>query len=403
MVRWEDFGLRHRDRYESARTRPDVPHPRLVGVHRRGLESVGQPFVGITTDGEVIEGLFDDEKKTDTGPVLEAALHFVSTLTGDEVDRVVLPTGSADQRLWLNIQPNVFRHGLMLEDLAGPARQAALDVVRASYSARGFSTIRDVMGINGLLAEITGHPDMYGEWPYFFSFFGQPSADEPWSWQLDGHHVNLNCTVAGDRLRFTPTFLGSEPCRVNEGRLAGTEVFRLEQQVGLDMIRSLSRPQLNEALLTPLMERDPAKPMSGRMKFDAFRDNAVEPYAGIRADSLSDAQRNLLLKLVGTYVGWASDGPAADRMELVSQHLDETWFQWKGTTDDHGPFYYRVHSPVALVEFDHQPGVVFDNDTPSDHHIHTVLRTPNGGDYGFDILAHHLERNDHSHGTHEPR
>ena len=51
----------------------------------------------------------------------------------------------------------------LLEDLSGPARRAALDVVRASYSVRGFSTIRDVMRINDLLGEITGHPDMYGE------------------------------------------------------------------------------------------------------------------------------------------------------------------------------------------------------------------------------------------------
>ena len=32
-----------------------------------------------------------------------------------------------------------------------------------------------------------------------------------------------------------------------------------------------------------------------------------------------------------------------------------------GAVADDGPFYYRVHSPVVLIEFDHHPGVAFDN------------------------------------------
>ena len=53
------------------------------------------------------------------------------------------------------------------------------------------------------------------------------------------------------------------------------------------------------------------------------------------------------------------------------------------------PFYYRILSPVILVEFDHQSGIVYDNDTPSRDHIHTVVRTPNGNDYGKDLLHQH--------------
>ena len=32
--------------------------------------------------------------------------------------------------------------------------------------------------------------------------------------------------------------------------------------------------------------------------------------------------------------------------------------------------------------------------TPSQEHIHTIIRTPNGGDYGVDLLKLHLE-NEH--------
>ena len=84
----------------------------------------------------------------------------------------------------------------------------------------------------------------------------------------------------------------------------------------------------------------------------------------------------------------------------VDAQLDETWFAWFGGTGDEDPFYYRIHSPVVLVEFDHHPGVVFDNREPSHHHIHTIVRTPNGGDYGADLLARHHAAHDQRGGGH---
>jgi hypothetical protein len=55
---------------------------------------------------------------------------------------------------------------------------------------------------------------------------------------------------------------------------------------------------------------------------------------------------------------------------------------------------------VVLAEFDQHPGVVFDNDVPSRNHIHTVLRHPNGGDYGADLHRQHYDRYDHQAGAH---
>ena len=141
----------------------------------------------------------------------------------------------------------------------------------------------------------------------------------------------------------------------------------------------------------------------GRIEAGACHDNRVLPYQGIPAVDLTDAQRRLVVSLVDTYVGRMADDHAAVRMAEVTAHLDETWFSWYGGTGDASPFYYRVHSPVVLIEFDHHPGVVFDNEAPSRNHIHTVVRAPNGGDYGADLLRQHHERYDHSSGDHHPR
>jgi fructose-1,6-bisphosphatase/inositol monophosphatase family enzyme len=45
----------------------------------------------------------------------------------------------------------------------------------------------------------------------------------------------------------------------------------------------------------------------------------------------------------------------------------------------------------------------FDNEVPSRHHVHTVVRTPNGGDYGADLLRQHHEQFDHRDGHHHAR
>jgi hypothetical protein len=64
-------------------------------------------------------------------------------------------------------------------------------------------------------------------------------------------------------------------------------------------------------------------------------------------------------------------------------------------------FYYRIQSPVILIEFDHQRPVALEGPrVPGRNHIHSVVRTPNGNDYGKDLLRQHYEahRNDPAHG-----
>jgi hypothetical protein len=408
MKDWTELGLRGLPSM-SARARPAGFPPFLQSVLDAAAAALAEPLVGISTDGKVRRGLFPLRATgVPTAPLLDAALGFLAALDATQRAKAVLDTEANERRAWFNIHPWFFRHGLLLEDLAPAQRAAALRLLEATLSARGFAQARDIMRLNALLIDITGQSADYGEWPYFVTLFGMPSADAPWGWQLDGHHLNLNFFVLGDQLVFTPSFMGSEPCQVSSGPLAGTAVFVPESQAGLSLVRSLDAGQARQAVLQRSILPDdlpPAlrHPVFGRMAAGAFKDNAVIAYAGVRGDALSDAQRRLLLALVRTYVGWARDGHAAVKMAEVEAHLGETYFAWMGATGDDGPFYYRVQSPVVLIEFDHQPGLVFDNLAPSRHHVHSVIRTPNGGDYGADLLRQHHERFDHSSGRHVPR
>lgn len=408
MKDWTEFGLRPLP-VMSARSRVvEVPPIQQVidDLVAQCNNELTIPVRGISSDGHVVPGLFGARRgSVDTAPLRDAASAFLAALAPEVRVKACFPLGSTNWRSWYNVHMNFFRHGVMLEDLPMPQRELGLDLLRATLSSRGFAQARDIMRLNEVLAQVSKSFDEFGEWPYFVSIFGTPSPDEPWGWQFDGHHLNVNCFVLGDEIVLTPTFMGSEPCKVTSGPFAGVEVFRPEQQVGIDLIRSLDAKQHDTAVLYPsIMPGTLPKHLEhwidGRMQAGAFKDNIVLPYQGLRADAMNDTQRRLLRNAIGTYIGWCRDDHAAVRTEEVDAHLDETWFSWFGGTGDEDPFYYRIHSPVVLIEFDHHPGVVFDNVEPTHHHIHTILRTPNGGDYGVDLLAHHHAEFDHSHGDH---
>jgi hypothetical protein len=399
---WEALGLRRSPPLSARRLPPVIPQ--ILRDHADvGEQTVAEPFVGITTDGTVHKGLFPlTSTGVSTSPITDAGQAFLAALTQAQRDRVSFPIDSENWLRWSNVHIYLMRHGLLLEDLDDRQRAAALDLVRASLSSRGFEDVRTVMRFNQFLADLTESRDEYGEWAFFLSLFGSPSEDEPWGWQLDGHHLNLHCFVLGDQLVLTPAFLGTEPTQVTTGPHAGLHSFDAEQRNGLAMMRSLSDDQARTAVLYPSALRadlppERSVPIDGQMMACAFRDNRRLEYEGLRADAMSDGQRRLLRDLIGTYVGRIRDGHAEIRMDEVIRHFDETHFCWIGGADDVSPFYYKVQSPVILIEFDHEPGVVFANDYPTRHHVHTVVRTPNGNDYGIDLLRQHYELAGHHH------
>jgi len=138
---------------------------------------------------------------------------------------------------------------------------------------------------------------------------------------------------------------------------------------------------------------------------EAWKDNVVLDYAGVRMSELPEAQRAQLTGLIALYVDNMDDGHARVKMEEVRRHLENTWFAWIGSTEPGGVFYYRIHSPVILIEFDHQvpanlKHLAKDPNLPNPQHIHVVVRTPNGNDYGKDLLRQHYAQ--HPHGTSAP-
>ena len=388
------FGLR--DRPPTPAVRPFELPPRMQPMLDRAKSGLAEPFRGIATNGQIVPGLFAIEKTgVSLGRLIETARSFLAALTGEQRTVACFSIDDEAWRKWSNIHPWLMRHGICLADLDGNQRRAALALMRETMSAGGYQSARDIMRLNEHALEITGKPDEYSEWFYWVSVFGTPSPEVLWGWQMDGHHLNLNCFVLGDQLVLTPNFMGSEPVLARFGKYQGTRVFAAEEEQGYALMRALSPEERSHAII--------GKDLPSELFAAAFNDNRrIEP-AGIRYGELAAEARERLEALLATYTGRIRPGHAEIRHSEVKRHLSETHFAWIGRFDDASPFYYRILSPVILVEFDHQSGIIYDNDTPSRDHIHTVVRTPNGNDYGKDLLRQHYAEHDHAQPMTAPR
>jgi len=367
------------------------------------LQHAPEPFRGVTIDGTPIPNLF---RARDTGwdpsPAVRCARAFLDLLTPEAATRAAFPIDAPEWRIWTNAFPTWKPHGVSLEELDGEGRRRVLSIVKACSSASGFTEIQDTMNLNAALGELIGqYTDTLTNLCYRLAIFGTPSVTEPWGWQLWGHHLDLHCFILGRQLVLTPAFLGAEPCIADRGTYAGTRLFDQQRHRALDLRRSLRASQSSAAVLHPSMRNEdlPSElnhPVDGRHLAGAGRDNRTIPYAGIRATVLDPGQRELLLHLIESYASRAPETPAELLMQQSEEYLHDTHFAWVGGNGDEDAFYYRVHSPVLLIEYDCHAGVFLDNDQPEPFHVHTIVRTPNGGDYGKALLAEHLRLHHHT-------
>jgi len=192
----------------------------------------------------------------------------------------------------------------------------------------------------------------------------------------------------------TPLFVGSEPVKAPSGKYQGLQILQREQNDGLEMLNALSEPQRSQAILN-------FSKTDNNNLTEAFRDNVVIEYAGLRTNDLSGMARQRFRDLINLYISNMDEGHARVKMDEVDRHLDNSWFTWIGGTQRESVFYYRIQSPVVLIEFDHQrPANLrkFSSEPtkPTQQHIHCVVRTPNGNDYGKDLLRQHYLQHPHT-------
>lgn len=355
-------------------------------------DALAEPYRGIETSAGKVLNLFPLQATgVSTLPILEAATKFLNSLSEEQQQRTLFAVDDDEWRKWSNVDNGIYeRQGVSLKELNAAQKEAAFALMAQSLSAKGLKLSKDIMKTDQTLREVkNGNPD-YDEELYFLTIMGTPAENEPWGWQMDGHHLVINYFLLGDQVVMSPVFMGAEPVFTTSGKYKGNVLFQDEQNLGLAFMRALSAEHQKAATISN-------RKVKSNNRTEAFKDNVTIDYEGLSVSELPDAEKAQLLSLVALYVGNMREGHQQVKMEEVFAHIDNTWFAWVGETSEEAVFYYRIHSPVVLIEFDHQRpiGMPRGDGLPTRNHIHTVVRTPNGNDYGKDLLRQHLEKHPH--------
>ena len=350
-------------------------------------------FRGVTEDGTPREGLYPLEparpgEEAPVAAMVAAAEDLLSALDDEGRTRITFDVDAVEWQTWANPEFLQFDTGLRLDGQSQVVRERALALMRASLSPEGYEIAHAMMLINGFLGEVVDLETILNEFSYNIALYGTPDLRAPWGWQLYGHHCAVNCLVVEGRMALSPVFLGAEPDEIDAGPHAGlTGPFADRIDHGLRLMAALPAEQrraatVYEQMVDPAMPEGRVHPGDERHLAGAFQDNRVIPFEGIRVAEMPAEAQQHALAIAETFVELLPEGPRAARLREIADHLDETWFSWIGGSRPGDVFYYRLQSPVLIAELDHHCGVFLDYDTPKTFHIHTVLRTPHGNDYG---------------------
>jgi hypothetical protein len=200
--------------FGQGQTRADMAETFRRMSEEYEAKGLAEAFRGITTNGMVLPNLFEIAPTgISTEPVRNAAEKFIASLTSVQLARTMFPVDDVKWRKWMN-QHFYARQGISFQEMTEAQRDLAFGLMRSSLSSSGFELTRNIMKLNETLAELSDDHEFLGEWLYFITIMGKPSATEPWGWQLDGHHAIINYFVLGDQVVMTPHFFGSEKfCR----------------------------------------------------------------------------------------------------------------------------------------------------------------------------------------------
>jgi hypothetical protein len=319
----------------------------------------------------------------------DAATKFLASLTPQQRQQATFGFDSTEREHWGFVPSEMFpRNGLILGAMTEPQRKLAHDLLRSGLSQRGYLTATSIMELETILRGIEeaaraaapqgrGNANVMVRDPvkYFFSVFGTPAARGTWGWRVEGHHVSLNFTIVnGSLVASAPSFFGSNPAEVRDGAKKGLRILAAEEDAARTLLMALDDAQRARAVTSATAPNDIAT-------MNTVKVDPLAP-AGIAYSELRPNQRELLMKIVDSYVSAMASDVAADRMDRVKKAgLDKISFAWAGEAERGKRHYYRVQGPTFLIEYDNTQ-----NDA---NHIHSVWRDFQG-DFGRDLLREHL-------------
>jgi hypothetical protein len=305
-----------------------------------------------------------------------AAAELLAALGDGQRDLAALPFGDDALRRWLEYRPEP-RPGACLA-LATPAgRKAAHRLLATALSEHAFAQAMVIVALEEVLdLRERGRVGRHSG-DYWVCVFGDPAADEPWSWRFEGHHLSVTMTVLGDEVSPAPVFLGANPACVSYAGRPVSRPLAPEEDLGRALLDALGRAGRSAAVVADEAPYDIRSATSPRAE------SRLEP-RGVAASALGPTARAVLDQLVALYLDRLPAELAAREAARIAG--GELHFAWEGPLTPGTRHYYRVQGDDLLIEYD--------STTEDGNHAHTVLRRPRS-DFGDDILGAHY-RDEHA-------
>ena len=306
-------------------------------------------------------------------------------------DKLLLTLDSEQRQQWAYWPTE--RSGLSLDLMHTKHRALTQELLWTLVSAKGYHKLLNIMQLENVLQPTSGTGFPRGIEDYSLTLFGTPSDTAPWAWRFEGHHLSLSITVLpGAGFTVTPTFLGADPAEVQFGPLAGVRVLRVEEDLGLELINSLSAAQRQVAVRpgTPEFNTSAGFKYAYDAPWDLIATNILRERSdwdawktelqpdGIGFAALNGTQQATVLALLDELFG--TYRPEIADTYRRSLDLDALKFAWIGGLTKGEAHYYRIQGSDFLFEYDNVQG--------NANHIHEVWRS-RSGDFGEDLLRRH--------------
>jgi Protein of unknown function (DUF3500) len=340
------------------------------------LRSLASLVLLVCTSSAVVSAQSDAPQSA----MVQAARAFLTTLNADQKSQAVFPFNSEERFRWFYTP--VARKGIPLKEMSEPQRKAALNLLHAGLSEKGFTKAETIRRLEEVLREMEGNPRRDPDL-YFFTFFGEPTKTGAWGWRYEGHHCSQNWTIVNGKSISgsvnSPQFFGANPAEVRSGPMKGTRPLAAEEDLARSLVKSLNATQRAEAVLS--------SNAPGEILTSNDRKAAIQEDKGIAYSKLSKDQQGTLLAIIEEYLNAQPQSMSRARLQkLRTAGLDNIKFAWMGALEPGQGHYYRVQGSSFLIEFDNTQ-----NDA---NHIHCVWRDFQG-DWGADLLAEHYRNSAH--------
>jgi hypothetical protein len=334
--------------------------PHRARPDRRSVVFAGAALAGVAAVPNIVSLAAAEVGLGPAADLLARANQFLSSLEPDQRKIASFAWNGPEWRGWNYFGSSDFiKPGLRLEQMGGPQKTAAWELLATVLSSTGLEKAKNVMTLQDVLVERGDGIGRRSSERFSFAVFGVPAETGTWGFRLEGHHLSQSIAIRDGRvISVTPSSFSANPNRVVSGKHSGLVTLKAEEAVARRIFRDLA-PHLQARA------RPSETPLNNILSY-AGRERMNSQKVGLAAADLGSAQRDLLWQLIETYTVEHLSAPLANgqKVRVTSGDREAVHFAWYGPNTAEKAFGYRVIGDGFVIEMGSVDAAA--------QHLHTV-------------------------------